>query len=127
MDNEEDRSDYFRDYRKQYNKQNKYVNVRLEMKDFKRLEARAKKLKKPTSVYLRELAFAQMDGGTIIPPEFEEAIKEHNRLIRNIANNLNQLAHSANIFKEVDQAIVFQHLRDLDDKVKSYIEGELNQ
>ncbi|SET71209.1 plasmid mobilization protein [Thalassotalea agarivorans] len=127
MDNEEGRSDYFRDYRKEYDKQNKYVNVRLEMKDFKRLEARAKKLKKPTSTYLRELAFAQLDGSTIIPPEFEEGMKEHNRLIRNIANNLNQIAHQTNIFHEVDQAVVFQHLRDLDAKVQAFIEGELNQ
>ena len=123
----ESRSDYFRSYRKQYEKQKKYVNVLLTMQDFKRLESRAKMLKKPTSTFLRELAFAKLDDGTIVPPEIEDSLREHNRLIRNIANNLNQLAHSANIFNEVDQAMVFKHLRELDDQVKAYIDEELNQ
>lgn len=117
-----ERSAYQKAYRETYNKKNKYVNVSVPIADYKRLESVAQKQKKKPSAYLRELAFAQLDKQVLLSDDLEQALYEHNRLIRNIANNLNQLAHSSNIFRDVDRDRVFQHLQQLDEQVKSFIE-----
>lgn len=103
------REGYHREYRKSYNAKHKNLNVVLALEDFKRLEKSAKLHGTKPTPHLRELAFAQLDQQTLIPEALEAALKEHNLLVRNIANNLNQMAHSANIFHNADQNMIFNY------------------
>lgn len=108
-------------YKSKYNKRHKNVNVSLTLPEYKQLcEASEVHDVKPTTM-LRELAFAKLNDTDLHPAEVIEKLNEHNRLVRNIANNLNQMAHHANIFTEVDKATVFNHLRQLHEQVADFI------
>lgn len=115
-----DRSEYMKQYRATYKKRVKSVMVSLPMDDFRRLEKAAKSQKKKPSAYFRELGLAQLDQQLLQSTELEDRLREHNLLIRNIANNLNQLARSGNIFRDVDRSVVFDHLKSLDDQVRRF-------
>lgn len=109
----ESRKDYQKTYKEKYKKRHKSVNVTLSLKEYKRLAELAEQQNTKPTTLMRELAFAQMDKQAVYPTELIELLKEHNRLIRSIANNLNQMAHHANIFSDVDKKTVFDHLREL--------------
>lgn len=112
---------YQKAYKSQYNKRHKNVNVGLTLAEYKQLcDASAIQNKKPTTM-LRDLAFAQLNETNLQPAEVIQKLNEHNLLIRNIANNLNQIAHHANIFSEVDKQQVFTHLQQLHEQVADFI------
>lgn len=116
-----ERRDYQREYREQYKTKYKYLSVGMPMDDYKRIERAAKKHKKKPTPFFRELAFSALDSHEVMPVTLIEQLNEHNRLIRNMANNLNQMAHKANIFGEVDKDMVFDHLKQLDAQIKRFV------
>ncbi len=116
----EKRKNYQKNYKEKYNKTHHSVNVTLSLKEYKSLQKFAEQENsKPTTV-LKELAFAQMNKQTVYPSELLTLLQEHNRLVRSIANNLNQIAHHANIFHEVDKKTVFDHLRQLHIQIEQF-------
>lgn len=114
-------SDYQKAYKAKYNTRHKRVSVTLTLAEYRQLKEAAKQQKtKPTSL-LKELAFASLNDTDLQPTELVDKLNEHNRLVRSIANNLNQIAHHANIFSEVDKKTVFDHLRKLHTQVEYFI------
>ncbi|MEM8594412.1 MAG: hypothetical protein AAGF06_06310 [Pseudomonadota bacterium] len=116
-----ERSDYQREYRAKYKSKYKYLTVGMPMDDYRRVERAAKKHKKKPTPFFRELAFASLDQHEVIPQQLIDALNEHNRLVRNLANNLNQIAHKTHIFGDVDKSMVFDHLKQLDAQVNDFV------
>jgi hypothetical protein len=77
------------------------------------------------SAYIKALAIAGLAKQSLLPQSLQEELQTFNRLVRNIANNLNQLAHSAHIFREVDQKKVFEHLIELDRQVQDFVRDQV--
>lgn len=120
MENTDNRKSYQKAYKQKYKKGHKSVNVTLTLAEYKRLNQLAKQQQTKPTTLLKELSFAQMDKQAVYPTELIELLQEHNRLVRSIANNLNQMARSANIFNEVDKKTVFDHLRQLHLQIEKF-------
>lgn len=128
------RSDYQRKYRAQYQRQTQRVNLTLSKSEYRAFVRAAKRHNghskiplKPTT-YIKQLALAALHQEASVPPEMVEELKTLRFAIHNIANNVNQIAHHANTIKQLtehEEHSLLRHLQQLDELVKSYTEGRL--
>jgi len=109
-------------YLKQKNQERKKTHTRFELslpnaqaKPFQKLAR--KEGVKPNTLILR-FAQAYMDETYIVPKALKKRLDEHNFLIRNIANNINQIAHSSNIFHDAEKQNILKHLEQLNTTVQ---------
>ncbi len=116
------RSNYQKEYWEQYKSQKKRVSFMLNKSEYLAF-ARASQDENTTS-FIKALAIAGLAGQSSLPKGLQDELQTLNGLIRNIANNLNQLSHSAHIFGEVDQKTVFNHLIELDKAVKDFVQDK---
>lgn len=117
----DERKEYQRAYKEKYRQSHKGVHVTLTLDEYQQIMQLAEQHNLKIPSMLKQLAFTQLGGQQPVPSALLDLIQEHNRLVRSIANNLNQLAHSANIFQEVDQKLVFDHLRELHNQMDAFV------
>ena len=121
-----DRTDYDRDYRKEYRKSVRYASIALPNDDYDRIAAQAASHGLKSAAFMRALILERSDQVAIVPPEVHAELKELRLLIRNISNNVNQMAHYAHITRHVDdEQSLFAHLRALEEAVISYTHNRL--
>jgi len=123
-DDSDSRKDYMREYLKEYRQdyKNHRISVTLTPQEFARLNALARKQKKKPTSFLKELAFSALDGKAILSDELAQELQVFNRLIRNIANNVNQLARASNAFDaHIRPQDVLSELQRLDFLVNEFI------
>lgn len=123
-----DRNTYHREYRKTYKAQAKRVNLTFSLSEIADMEDAAKSSGIPLAALIKNLALQAFNEqtGVCLPEEVEERLADLERLVRNIANNVNQMAHLSNRIERVlDEQEVFLHLEDLEKELRSSIEGML--
>ena len=119
--------------RKEYQKQQKQVRksthkrieIQLTLAEYRAFDRIAKREGVSTNQLVKNMAIAYRDSQYFMPAQLQDSVDKLSLLIRNIANNLNQMAHSANLFRQVDENTVFQHLAQLDRDVQEFIKGKL--
>ena len=82
---------------------------------------------KPTS-FVRNLTKATLLRQVHLPANIEAELKTLRFAIRNIANNVNQIAHHSNtvhMMTVADENNLLQHLQQLEQAVQSYTEGQI--
>ncbi len=122
-----DRQRYMKDYRSAYKARAKIIKVALPNNLYAELAAKAKADRTTPTGLVRELVATGLSGDPSIPAAVADELKTLGRLVRSIANNLNQLAHHANTVRRVvDIASVFQELKRLDEAVRSYTRNRLS-
>lgn len=121
-----DRKDYIKAYLKDYRSRTKCVNLAIPMADYRRLERAARgEGKKPTQ-FLVEIGIAQIDKAIYVPEAISRELQSLRFLIRNVANNLNQIAHHTNTVKRAaDERSVLKELKALEQLVQDYTLGKL--
>lgn len=113
--------EYHKQYRKEYSKRVKYLNVSIPMKTYKEMQDRADKEGMKVTGLLRNMAIAYMQQTNFVPKEIEEELKQLSLLIRNIANNVNQVAHHSNVIKcIVNENDLLAEIKKLDTMVHDY-------
>ena len=123
-----DKNTYQREYRQTYKDQAKRVNLTFSLPEISDLEDAAKSSGIPLSTLVKKLALQAFNQQSlsVLPEEVEERLADLDRLIRNIANNVNQMAHLSNRIERVlDEQEVFLHLSSLEKELRSSIEGML--
>ncbi len=103
----------------------KRVEIQLTLAEYRAFVRIAKNEDMSTNSLIKKMAIAYRDKVYFVPNELQASVNKLSLLIRNIANNLNQMAHSANVFKRVDENRVFQHLVSLDEQVQAFVKNEL--
>lgn len=120
--------DYHKKYREEYKKKVKYVNVAVPIAMYEELEKLSDIEQVPVSVLLRNMALAYMQQKTFVPKTIESELKEFTFLIRNVANNINQIAHHSNIIKHmVDENGLLMEIKKLEDRVMEYTLNKLRK
>jgi hypothetical protein len=121
-----DRKAYLKAYLKDYRASVKCVNLVIPLADYRKLERAAKaEGVKPTRL-LVEIGIANLDQAVYVPAAVAGEIKQLKFLIRNIANNLNQIAHHTNTIKRAaDAGAVFAELKRLERCIDDYTRGRL--
>lgn len=119
-----DRKEYIRNKVAEHRKENKRVELQLSNQEHREWQRIAKKEGLSVNQVIKNMAVAYKDTTYFIPAETNEELRKLSLLIRNIANNINQLSHSANIFHEVDENLVFSNLQELDSMIRTFVNNK---
>lgn len=119
--------EYHKAYRKEYAKKVRYVNIAVPLSSYNELEKLAKKEDTKVTTLLRNMSLAYMQQKVFVPKEIEEELKELRFLIRNIANNVNQIAHHSNLVEKlVNENEFLMQIKKLEDAVFDYTKKRLD-
>lgn len=120
--------EYHKKYREDYKNKMKYINVAVPVSMYEELEKLSELEDKKVSALLRNMALAYMHQKTFVPNNIESELKEFTFLVRNVANNINQIAHHSNIVKHmVDENGLLMEIKKLEDMVKDYTLNQLKK
>lgn len=112
---------YHKEYRKDYDKKTKYVTVSIPISEYEELEKQAKKEGVKVSTLIKNMALAYMQTKTLTPKAIEDRLSEFIFLMRNVANNINQIARNSNLLKHlVEENSLLMELKKMEDLVKEY-------
>lgn len=113
--------EYHNQYKKEYSKRVKNLNVSIPLKTYKEMQDRAEHEGVKVTSLLRNMAVAYMQKTSFVPKEIEEELKQLSLLVRNIANNVNQVAHHSNIIKGmVNENDLLAEIKKLETMVHDY-------
>ena len=116
------REEYQRDYRQQYKDHAKRVNLTLSLPEYRQIARAAKNAGSPVASYIKRLALEAHDGRQSAPDELTVQLADLERVIRTIANNVNQMArHSHRIAHVLDEQEVFLHIHALQSELRTAI------
>lgn len=96
-----DRKEYFRKKKAEYRKEHKRVELQLSNQEYRQWQTIAKREKLSVNQVIKQMATAYKDNSYFIPTETNEKLSKIALLIRNIANNINQMAKHSNIFSRM--------------------------
>ena len=108
-----------KEYRKTYDKPR--VTLTLSKGEYTDFSKVADKEDLPVSAVVKNMALAYLQSIPYTPTGVEEKLNDHNFLVRNIANNINQIAHRVNMDEVVSIHEVLGHLKHLDSLVREFI------
>lgn len=111
------------DYRKSYD--NKRVSLTLTPRQYADFEKLATKEEIGVATLIKNMALAFYQSETYVPAEIENQLKDLNLLVRSIANNVNQVAHKANLDQTVDVNEVLAYIKQLESVIKDHTESKL--
>lgn len=119
-----ERSDYQKSYQKEYQTRTKRVGVVLSLSEHRSLSRAAKASGEALAAYVKRQALEAHNAQsvTVVPPEILEQLAELDRVVRNIANNVNQIAHHSNRVRQVlDDTQPFIYIQKLEIELKRVI------
>ena len=116
------RKDYDKSYYKARKEKTKRVNLTLSNTEYKAFKDLANSESLPVASLIKKLSLAYKNNLKYVSTDSEGDLKELVFLIRNIANNLNQLAFSNNALGAmVDKFEVLAHIQELETSIKDFI------
>ena len=112
-------------YLDEYIDKRKRVNISLSEDEFRKISYLAGlNNTKPTS-FITQLVQHHLNKSPFISMQLQDEIKEMKFLLRNVANNINQIAHRSNTLKVmVDERELLMELKKLEDGIASFIQKE---
>jgi len=119
---------YMQDYWRDYNQRKKYIKCSLENSQYQSLEQYAKQAGMKPATFLRAAALAYMNQRQLLPKSVTDRLPSLISFIRNIANNLNQIARHTNIFKKTtiyDLLKTRENVLAFENKILSFINASL--
>lgn len=109
-----DRSAYQKAYRESYGSRAKRVNLTFGLSECADMERAAKRSGMSLSAYVKSCAMQGHIGQVEAPEDVLEQLADLSRVVRTIANNVNQMArHSNTIGQVLDEHEVFARIQDL--------------
>lgn len=120
-----DRKEYFKKYNKETRKNLKDIHIYFTQEEYKFFEELSQKYEIKTSSLIKTMALSQAKKTLCLPQEMQEKLNEFVFLIRNIANNVNQIARHSNTIKALtEEHRLLSYLKQLETAVKEYVKKE---
>ena len=115
-------------YLDDYIDQRKRINISLSAEEFIKVSYLADHNQmKPTS-FITQLVQHHLNKSPFISSQLQDEIKEMKYLLRNIANNINQISHRSNTLKVmVDERDLLMELKKLEDGIATFITKEADK
>jgi hypothetical protein len=118
------RTAYQKEYWSTYKTQKKRIQPRISLteSEYKLFNQLATDENISISKLIKNMAIAYEQESFLLPSTHLEKIEDFVYLVRNIANNINQIAHHSNSIKSVvNEGRIFEHLKSLEDEFKKFI------
>lgn len=125
---DEKRREYQKNYKNKYKEKTKRVNLTLTNDEYRAFLRGAKDTK--ITSHIKKLAISKLHLEINIPENIENELKTLRFAIRNIANNVNQIAHYSNTIRTIstqDENNLLQHLKQLEEAVELYTKGQITE
>lgn len=114
--------EYQKSYRKEYKTLKKRVSITFDIDEYNALALYSKENDTKLNQQIKSIILSHIHNKPIIPKESQNTLNSFVFLIRNIANNINQLTKQSNIFKTViNSKQVFNELSNLEQIVKDFV------
>jgi hypothetical protein len=125
IDKSMDRKEYKKNWQKEAKKRKKYVNVSFSKDEYDYIKKIADKEGEKVTPFIKALALAQAGKIDYIPKEKQDKLNEFVFMIRNIANNVNQIAKHSNTIKSLkNENGLLAYLKDLETKIKEFVRND---
>jgi len=121
MDNNDNKKKYQKQYMAEFRQQHKRVELNFTIKEYRLFEKAAKSEDLAVSQVIKNMATAYHQQNYFVPNELKEKLDTLHFLIRNVANNVNQIAHRSNTLKVmIEENELLMELKKLEDMVTDY-------
>ncbi|MBR8842401.1 hypothetical protein CWB96_03840 [Pseudoalteromonas citrea] len=121
MDSPEHKKDYQKQYMAEFRKHHKRVELNFTLAEYRDFKKAAQQEKLTVSQTVKNMAMAYQQQHYFIPAELKEKLDTLHFLIRNVANNINQIAHRSNTLQVmVHENELLMELKKLEDLVTEY-------
>jgi len=121
------KSDKRRAYEKNYWQKHRQITVTVPLAKYKQLEKRAKLGGRKVGQHVLAQSDSYEQGDYLPPKIVEDRLQEISLLLRNIANNINQIAKHSNTFRRlVGQKQIIQMLQRLESETETLIRKAWN-
>lgn len=119
-------SDKRKIYNQEYGQRTPRVSVTFSKSEYAEIEKRAKtEGVKPTTL-VKNMALAYHQQNTIMPEPIVEELKELRFLIRNVANNINQIAHYSNTIQRLaDENGLLLEIQKMEKTINDFVAKKL--
>jgi len=122
--NKEERQAYDKEYYQANKGKKKRVTLRYTPAEYKQIETLSSALDLTPAVLIKRLSLATINTEQFLSAESEDQLQSVSFLIRNIANNVNQMAKHSNTLKRVvDENHLLAELKQLETIVRDYVSG----
>lgn len=116
------RSEYQREYRQQYKQQVKRVNLTYSLSEHRQIARAANAAGVPVASFVKQLSLGEAGRSRDLPEDLREQLADLDRVVRTIANNVNQMArHSHRIGHVLDEQEVFLNIHALQTQLEQVI------
>lgn len=113
---------YNKQYKAEYNQRVKRVYLVFSQSEYDEIEKRAKSENVKPATLVKNMALAYHQQSPIIPESLKEELKELRFLIRNVANNINQIAHHSNtIGRLIDENGLLLEIQKMEQAVNQFV------
>lgn len=113
----EERKIYEKAYKKAYAKSHRQITITVDNQQYSEFAQKAKSENTKVSTLVKNMAIAYSQKEIFLPSAVEKELSELKYLIRNVANNVNQMAHHSNMLntmvEEQDLLLELKRLEDL--------------
>ena len=124
----EERKSYEKSYKQAYAKTHRQITVTVSNSVYRDFEQRANAEKTKVATLVKNMAMAYLQQDTLTPAKIETELSDLKFLIRNIANNVNQMAHHSNMLQTmVDENELLGELKKLEQQVNDYTHERLKR
>ena len=117
---------YNKQYKSEYQERTKRVSITLSNSEYAELEQRAKTEGVKITTLVKNMALAYHQQIQIMPEPIAEELKELRFLIRNVANNINQIAHYSNTIQRLaDENGLLIEIQKMEQIITTFVKQKL--
>jgi hypothetical protein len=119
-------SDQRKIYNREYQERTHRIAVTLTPTEYRELTARAKAEGVRTTTLVKNMAIAYHHGQNIMPDSVRVELQELRFLLRNVTNNINQIAHHSNIIRSlVDENGLLLEIQKMEQMIHDFVNKKL--
>jgi hypothetical protein len=119
-------SDQRKIYNREYQERTHRIAVTLTPTEYRELTKRAQAEGVKTTTLVKNMAMAYHQGQAVVPEAVQSELQELRFLLRNVANNINQIAHHSNIIHRlVDENGLLLEIQKMETTIHDFVTQKL--
>jgi hypothetical protein len=119
---------YNKEYKAEYKDRVHRVTVGFNKSEYEEIEQRAKKEGVKPTTLVRNMTLAYHQQTPIVPESIKEELQELRFLIRNVANNINQIAHYSNTIQRLaDENGLLLEIQKMEKTINDFVAQKLKR
>jgi len=119
---------YNQKYKTEYKERMKRVSITLSNTEYEEIEKRAKAEGVKSSALIKNMAIAYHQQVVIMPESIKAELQELRFLVRNVANNINQIAHHSNTIQRLaDENGLLLEIQKMENTINDFVTEKLKR